>query len=95
MTPAEIKTIMEIAAAGGVPGTIVIVLIITYYRNREDRKDPASEVLASLEKMNASLAGLNSTVDAIDTRLTRVETRQDMMLDHRIQHFTDRTTPPR
>ena len=96
MTPADltaVKAIAEYLAAYGVPGGIALALWIWLRSNAGKTKDPASDVLTALRDMRADMKEIRRGVDDMDTRLTRVETRQEMLLG--VQHFTDRTIPPR
>lgn len=89
MGPTEVKFITDLAAALGVPGGIIVALWMVYQSNRGKAKDPAADVLDALTK-------IEDAVDAIDSRLIRVETRQEMLLGRGVvQHHTDRTMPPR
>ena len=98
MTPADLnnlKLLAEYLAAYGVPGGMALVLLIWLRSNADKTRDPASEVLASLTDLRAEMKEVRRGVDDMDSRLIRVETRQEMLMGGTVQHFTDRTIPPR
>lgn len=95
MTASEIKALFELMLAGGLPGALALYVLIEWGRSRGKVRDPAADVLDALAGIRSDLKEVRSGVDDMDTRLTRVETRQEMLLGPEVQHWSGRTIPPR
>lgn len=107
---AAAKALMDYISAFGMPGGITLALLTFWWKNKQSMpKDPANEVMEAMKKLGSDVASMSRDMAQIREdvremkaedretarRLTKVETRQDMMLDARgIVHWNDRTKPP-
>ena len=90
------KALMEYLAAFGVPGAVVLLLLIGLRSGGGKPRDPAADLLESMKDLRAEVKEVRRGVDDMDSRLIRVETRQEMLLGQgEIRHWSDRTIPPR
>lgn len=107
---AAAKALMDYISAFGMPGGLTLALLAFWYRNRQAMPhDPAKEVMEAVKKLGTDVATISRDMSQIRedvremkaedrntaNRLTKVETRQDMMLNgSAVVHWNDKTRPP-
>lgn len=75
MTP-EINT--AIIQAYGLPGLVVVYLLVEWWRNRSVKHDPTKALFDKLDSIEKKVDQMDQRDDAIHDRLLRLETRDEM-----------------
>lgn len=90
--PVTLKTIEAIVASYGLPGLLVFWMVWQHTRTPA-RSDPSSQLLSAVTDTQINVKIILAQNEALEKRLKRVEEWQDRK--DSVQHFTDRTIPPR